>query len=261
MDSILFQAGIPFFLSAFIVILITVIAERYGTKVGGILGTLPSTIVIAFLFFALNQGVSFASRSAIVVPAEMGINVVFLFVFVLLAFRSTAGALVASLIVWIILSTLLFMLKPEDIFLSLVLYAIAVGFTLIVLEKVKKTSSVSRIHVHYTPLKIATRGVIAGTVIAVAVLLSNIGPTLSGIFSVFPAIFMSTMLIYVREHGPGFATGMAKAMIFGTPSVLSYAVAIHFFYPLHGIYFGSMYAYMIAVLITIVLLKIRGKIR
>ena len=48
MSFLLFQIILPFILSAMIVIIIMFIAERYGTKIGGILGTLPSTIVIAF---------------------------------------------------------------------------------------------------------------------------------------------------------------------------------------------------------------------
>ena len=45
MYSYLYHMIIPFLLSAFIVIIVTIIAERYGTKKGGIIGTLPSTIV------------------------------------------------------------------------------------------------------------------------------------------------------------------------------------------------------------------------
>ena len=104
MFSLLFQIIIPFFLSAIVVILITVIAEKFGTKVGGILGTLPSTIVIAFLFIAFNEGENFASQAAAVVPAELGINVVFLFVFALLIHRSTVLAFVGTFAIWGILS-------------------------------------------------------------------------------------------------------------------------------------------------------------
>jgi len=80
------------------------IAERYGTKTGGIFGTLPSTIVIAFIFIAINQNVDFAAQSAAVVPAELGINVVFLLLFALLVHRSTYIAFAVSLTVWAILS-------------------------------------------------------------------------------------------------------------------------------------------------------------
>ena len=68
--------------------------------------------------------------------------------------------------------------------------------------------------------------------IAIAVYLSNINSVLSGIFSVFPAILSSTMLISVKEHGPNFTSGLAKSMIIGISSVLTYATMIHFLYPL-----------------------------
>ena len=72
MIPITYQIIIPFTLSAFIVVAISIIAEKFGTKLGGIIGTLPSTIVIAFIFISLNRGTMFASDSASVVPAEMG---------------------------------------------------------------------------------------------------------------------------------------------------------------------------------------------
>jgi len=63
--------------------------------------------------------------------------------------------------------------------------------------------------------------VIAGIIIALAVVLSNEGEVVSGIFSVFPAIFLSTLFIMSREHGSEFAGGIAKSMIIGTPTVTS----------------------------------------
>ena len=84
MLSIAFQTIIPFIVSAFVVIIITIIAEKFGTKTGGILGSLPSTIIVAYVFIALNKGPDFASKSVAVVPAEIGINILFLFIFTIL---------------------------------------------------------------------------------------------------------------------------------------------------------------------------------
>jgi len=258
---LLLQVIIPFVLSAVIIILITIIAERYGTKTGGILGTLPSTIIVAFIFISLNKGVYFASQSAVVVPAEMGVNLVFLFVFALLSYRSIYIAITASLTVWVLLTSLLFVLNLENIFVSIAIYAAALIFTFMVLERVKKTPSIGSVTVHYTPMKIILRGLLAGTVIAIAVFLSNVGTALSGIFSVFPAIFLSTMLISLREHGPNFAGGIAKSMIFGSQSVMVYAVAIYFFYPLYSVALGSIFAFGISVIVMMILLGLRKKIK
>ena len=260
MLAFILQSIVPFVFSALIVIIITVIAEKYGTKVGGIFGTLPSTIIIAFIFIALNKGVGFASKSVAVVPSEMGINLLFLLIFVTLAYRSTTIALICSMTVWAILSSVLYLLNISDILLSFVIYITSLLFIFYYLEFVKKVPSTGMVTVHYTPMKIIMRGMLAGSVIAISVL-SNTSAVLSGIFSVFPAIISSTMIISVREHGPDFAAGMAKSMIFGSASVMSYAISIHFLYPAYGIINGTIVAFCISFCITMILFKFRSKIR
>ena len=215
MNSIIIQTILPFILSALVVIIIMYIAEKYGTKTGGIIGTLPSTIVVAFIFITINKGVDFASESAAVVPAELGINLIFLFCFAILVQRSTIIAFVVSIITWSILSFILYFVNLSNIFISLLIFFVSLLFTFFILEKIIKIPSKSNVKVHYTALKIAFRGLLAGIVIAIAVYLSNINSVLSGIFSVFPAILSSTMLISVKEHGPNFTSGLAKSMIIG----------------------------------------------
>jgi hypothetical protein len=260
MISIYYEFLIPFLLSAFVVILISIVAERYGTKTGGIFGTLPSTIIIAFLFIAFTKGVTTASEAVAVVPAEMGVNVIFLLVFTLYAPRSTATALLISLITWALLSLSLFLLHMNNIFVSLCIFIFCAVLSLFTLERVRKTPSMGSVHVQYSSVKICIRGFFAGIVIACAVLLSNVGTVLSGIFSTFPVIFLSTMIFAVREHGPKFAGGMAKSMIFGSPSVVSYATAIYFLYPFSGTFIGTFVAFVLSVIVTIALYIISRKI-
>lgn len=260
MLELLFEIVLPFILSALIVILITIIAEKYGTKVGGIIGTLPTTIIVAYVFIALNQGVKFASDSVAVVPAEMGVNLVFICVFAILAYRSTLVALAASFFVWIILSGILLFLDMHYIYASLVIFTVSMIFTFVVLEKKFKIKSQGKRVVHYTPVKILLRGILTGAIITISVLLSNFGEVLSGIFVVFPAILSSTMIITVKEHGPDFSAGIAKSMIFGSWSVMSYAACIHFLYPIYDIFWGSVFAFIISVIVTLIIFKLRKKI-
>jgi len=260
MITILYQSLLPFFFSALVVIFITIIAEKFGTKVGGILGTLPSTIIIAFIFIAYTKGVVFASEAIAVVPAELGINLVFLFIFVILANRSLSFAMGASFVVWAILSTIIYFANITNIYVSLAIYGVVLACTFLFLEYYKKIPSVDKVHIHYTPMKILFRGVLAGFIIAISVMLSNFGATLSGIFSVFPAILSSTMLISYHEHGPEFAVGMAKSMTFGVSSVCTYAVLIHFLYPIYGILVGTIIAFASSFALTMVLFKFRNKI-
>jgi uncharacterized membrane protein (GlpM family) len=259
--TILYHTIIPFALSALVVVLVTIIAEKYGTKTGGVIGTLPSTIIIAFLFIALDKGVQFAAESVAIVPAEMGINLVFLLLFTLLSSRKILIASLGSLLGWTILTSILLYTNVTSIIVSLALFLICFFITFIILDKKKKITAQNTIKVHYTPLKILSRSLLAGTVIAIAVTFSNIGVALSGIFSVFPAIFLSTMLISLKEHGSQFSGAMAKGMIYGSPSVVSYAVCIYFLYPYTGILIGTIGAFLIALIITLILFYLRKKIR
>ncbi|PNX49035.1 MAG: hypothetical protein BV459_00915 [Thermoplasmata archaeon M11B2D] len=259
--SLLYHIVIPFALSALVVILVTIIAEKYGTKTGGVIGTLPSTIIIAFLFIALDKGVQFATDAVVIVPAEMGINLVFLLLFALLSQKNTPIALLGSLLGWTALTVLLYYSSISSIIVSLSMFILCFFFTLLILDRKKKIPSQNSIQVHYTPLKLLGRSIIAGTVIAIAVTLSNVGTVLSGIFSVFPAIFLSTMIICMREHGARFTGAMAKGMIYGSPSVVSYAVGIYFLYPLVGVTLGTISSFLIGLIVTVILFTLRKKIR
>ncbi len=261
MDTFLFQTILPFLLSACIVIIITVLAEKFGTKTGGIFGTLPSTIIIAYAFIAHNKGLFFASEAVAVVPAELGINLLFLFTFILTAKRYQYYAVLFALIVWILGSVTLFVLNLSNIFLSLSIFLICLLITISILEKKIQIKSQQKVQVHYDLKKMILRGVLAGMIISLSVLLSNVNAVISGIFSVFPAIFISTIVIQLREHGPAFAIGMAKSMMIGISSVCTYAVLIHFLYPLYGIVIGSSIGFCIAFMVTLLIFFLRKKIQ
>ncbi len=132
--------------------------------------------------------------------------------------------------------------------------------TFVFIEKYKKIKSQGKVSIVYTPKKILFRGLFAGIMVTVAVMMTNINEILSGIFSVFPSIFLSTMIICVIEHGPQFTTALGKSMIFGTPTVISYAISIHFLYPLLPLFWGTVIAYGISLVVVGILFQIKEKI-
>lgn len=194
------------------------------------------------------------------VPAEMAINLIFLVLVSTLAYRSLSFALIVSLSIWGVLTTALYFSNINSIFISTVLYACSLVFCFIYLEKIRKIESHKKVKVHYTKKKIVLRGILAGTVIATAVFLSNINATLSGIFSIFPAIFLSTMIITYLEHGPTFTSGFAKSMIFGSQTVMSYVIAVHFLYPKFALIYGTIFSFLISLVVAMILLNFREKI-
>ena len=260
MLGILIQFLLPFIIAALVVVGVTIIAEKFGTKLGGILGTVPSTIVVAFVFISLNRGEAFASRAATVVPAEMAINLAFLFIFSILVKRSFWLAVGLGLLVWAMLSTALLLTNLQILTISVIIFCGTIAILFVMLEFVLRTPSSAPVKVHYTPTKLAIRGLFAGFIIGVTVLLSNVGEVISGIFSVFPAIFLSTMVITYREHGAGFSSSIGKSMLLGSQTVAVYAIAVHFLYPWIGTLLGSLAAYGISMLVVAALLVLRNRI-
>lgn len=260
MLEVLIQFIIPFIIASSVVVGVTVIAEKFGTRIGGILGTVPSTIIVAFVFIAMNQGEDFASRAVAIVPAEMAINLVFLFSFSILSSRTGAvKALIYSLVIWTLFSAALLFIEVHSVLVSYIIYSATLLFLFVMMERVLKMRSRGSVKVKYTPGKIAFRGIFAGFIIGTTVLLSNIGEVISGIFSVFPAIFLSTMIITLREHGSRFSGGIGKSMLLGSQTVVVYAISVHFLYPVAGIFLGTVISFLISIVIMGVLLIIRDR--
>jgi len=140
------------------------------------------------------------------------------------------------------------------------LYFISVLVIFFTLERLLDMKSRGSVKIKYTPGKIMFRGLLAGLIIGTTVVLSNIGEVISGIFSVFPAIFLSTMLITLREHGASFSAGISKSMILGSQTVMLYAVCVHFLYPVIGTLWGTLLAYAISMIMVLALLFVRDRI-
>lgn len=261
MLSILVEIILPFFFSFAVVILITMLAERFGTKAGGIAGTLPSTIIIAFLFIALNRGIPFAAHSLTVSIAVMAMNLLFLTIFAALITRSLPHALLGSFGIWAIGTVVIYFSNLDSMLVSQIAFAAAYVGCLWFLEKHKHIPSQQKIIMTYSVRKILLRGLLAGVVIAAAVVLSNVNAALSGVLAMFPAIFLSTMLIADFEHGPDFTRGLAKALIYGSYSVTAYGLAIFILYPTIGITAGTIGAILISLAVSAILYLLRSMLR
>ena len=238
---------LSFVLAATWVSMSTVVTERLGTKVGAVVTTLPSTFVVAMFFIALEEGGDVVAKAALVVPAEMGINVVFLAVFVALSHRGLPTALAGSLGIWSILSAGLFFLSPDSLVLSLVIFLAGVAATTAWLHARHRFDQQAGQHISYTPGEIAFRGLFAGLMIALSVVAASLsGPALGGILSVFPAIFTSTMVILYLRQGREFAGATGTVMIVGSANVVVYSIIAVLAFPSLGAWWGTAVALAIS---------------
>jgi hypothetical protein len=245
-------------LSAVVAIAVTLVIERWGGRIGGVVGTLPTTIVPAGIGLALASDTEALAASLAVVPYGMLMNGCFLLVYVFLPPRLSGqggGALAltttSALLVWgafgalvlFALDPLLLRVDPGTVAL---VGTVALGGMGLMAARGPRPAPSG----HRSPgaLEIMSRGLAAGAAIGLAVFLSGLGlPLLAGLSSVFPAIFLTTMVGLWLSQGPDVPLGAAGPMLLGSTSVAVYACLAMWSLPNLGVWWGSAVAWCLSV--------------
>lgn len=257
--------------AGFVAILVTLAIERLGGRRGGVLGTLPSTIVPAA--YGLHEAAPSAEAFATAIsttPVAMILNALFL-----LAWREIpdrlptdnkharfAWTLVLSLAAWGSTAVVV-TLALRELFArgaSPVVVAIAATFVIFVIgflatrKPLHAPGGKNRIGF----MVLLGRGGMAALAIGIAVLLAKHGaPIVAGVAAVFPAIFLTTMVALWLSQGESVPRGAAGPMMLGSTSVASYAVFALVLFPLLGPLIGTLVSWTLsAVLVTLPLQRL-----
>jgi len=238
------KVGLSFVVGSLWVTLTTLSAERFGSKMGGLIGGLPSTVVIALLFIGITQSPQVAAQATTVMPLAQGLNGLFILTFILLIRRGLTAALLCSLLVWSINAAFLYMSDIHSFLISLVGWLILLVFCYFAVERWMKISSHGKLAFKYKPSQLVWRALFGGSVISLAVLMGKIGgPLLGGIFSSFPAMFLSTLVITARTGGADFSRAVGKSLLIsGLVNVPLYEIMVRVLYPNVGLGLGTLLA-------------------
>ena len=226
---------------------VTVIAERFGSKIGGFVGGLPSTIVVALIFIGLSQSTEDASRAAVMIPMIMGVNGLFILVYLARVQQGLIQAMASGLFVWFLVIAFIVWTGVESALISFLAWSTTIVLWYYIVYHVMHIESAGGIRVPYTTKQIVARGVFSGLIISVAVLISRLtGPVVGGIFSNFPVIFMSTLFITHRTGGAEFSKAVAKTlMVSAMVNVGVYSFAAHYAYKYLNLGIGTVVAVFI----------------
>jgi len=226
----------------------TLMAEKSGSAVGGFVGGLPSTSVFALLFIALNQSPSTAAQATTVYPLVFSFTCFFLLIYSFLAHRGFIVAIAVSLLIWFALSSLAVVSNVQfgESVAGCVLVGSAVYYLFATRLKLEDYHLVKI--AHPTVVQLLGRAVLSGTVVSLAVLLSQVGgPVFGGVFSAFPAVFTSTLYLTDRSGGASFSRAIAPhLMVTSILTTVPYAIALRFLYPSLGIGLGTVLSYLSA---------------
>lgn len=249
MDRLFFlQLGLSFMVGSAFVTFCTVAAEKSGSKVGGLIGGLPSTVVVALLFIGLVQTPELASQATDVIPLVVGFNGLFLVAFAILAGYGLWIGLGGALSIWFMLSLLTVTLKVSHFGFAMAIFFLLLFFSYYLLEKRLRLPTVKGTNVRFTLLQIVSRALFSGLMITTAIYLSKMsGPHTGGVFAVFPAVFLSTLIISSRSKGVEFSRALTKPLLVsGMINVVTYAIAVRYLYPVLGLALGTLLALAIS---------------
>jgi hypothetical protein len=206
----LLTLGLRMAITAMFVVSASIITERSGPVIGALVATLPISAGPSYTFLALDHDAAFIAEGAL---ASLPINAATIFLgltYVLLAQRRSAlvsaGGAVA---VWIALALVVQSLH-WSLAGGLIVNAIAFAICIPLLARFRhaKMPLVAR-RWYDIPL----RASLVATLVAIVVTLSGwVGPKISGVIALFPAVFTSMMLIlHPRIGGPATAAVVANS--------------------------------------------------
>ena len=237
------------------------LVEKLGGRLGGVIGTLPTTIVpaVAGIWLATGNPEALAIAMA-AVPAGMLVDAGFLYTWRVLPPRLPGGPLwqrlalvsVASLATWAVLA--LMTLRGVEVALSAGITPVLLGIGFIALHLLvgilaclgDLPAPKGRNPVSLSGL--AARGLLAALAVGGSVAIAGLDlPALAGLSSVFPAIFLTTMISLWWAQGEAVQAGAVGPMMLGGASVGGYALVAMWSLPNLGLVAGSGLAWLVAV--------------
>ncbi len=227
--------------------LATMVSERMGTKVGGMVGNLPSTILTSLLFIGITQTPEFAGEATVTVPLGMFLSTIFLYVFISLVSKGLAIAVSGGLAAWILLALLASLFQETGRMAWTVLYFSGAIATWLLAEKVLKIPSLGRLKRRYSAGQILFRALFAGSVVGASVLIARTGSAFwAGLFASFPAMMLSAMVILTLSAGFPFARATGKVMLLASTNIVIYSFVAGTLFPIIGIWWGTLVSYLVA---------------
>jgi hypothetical protein len=254
----------PGLLAALVAIFVTIAIEKLGGRKGGLIGTLPSTILPAVWgFMVRSPDTESFQTAAFSAPFGMWLNVVFLYLWRFLPKRvplawgrfRLVALTIGTLSIWMFLAvTLVSFMQRVQLTDSLLLTCSCLCTLVMAVMGVlacRHMPNAPKGSKRIGPMTLMARGIFAGLSIGVAVWLADQGGAVAaGVAAVFPAIYMTTMVSLFVSQGENVQAGAVGPMMLGSTSIAVYAISAAFILPALGVIIGSLVSWAIAVSFT-----------
>jgi len=243
-DLLILHLTLAFLVGGAWVSIATLIAERYGSALGGLVGGFPAISIVSLLFIGINQGPETASQATVVFPLALSFTMTFLVIYAVLAKRGFREAFLVALLVWASLSIVTAILNLRNLFFSVGVFLSVASLYFYILKMKMRLPHVGGAEVSCSVRQVAFRAFVGGGIIALAVLLSQLeGPEMGGIALSFPAIFSLTLFFTYRARGMALSQALAKPLLVSASlTAFPYSLFVGFLYPVLGEGIGTVVA-------------------
>jgi uncharacterized membrane protein (GlpM family) len=200
-------------LTAFIVVVISVVVERSGPFIGALIAALPTAAGAAYIILAFEHPPAFIAASAVGSAAAAAAVSIFALTYTVLAQRhGLVLSLSVAIAVWFAVAAALRLVAWTP--LSAALLDIAVfGATVPLSWRYRTSGPIAKfMRTRYDiPLRAATAAIVVATVTTASY---SIGSFVSGMFAVFPIVMAcSVVILHPRVGGVASASMFAHAQI------------------------------------------------
>ncbi|MEC8194407.1 MAG: hypothetical protein VX127_16845 [Myxococcota bacterium] len=249
---------LPALFASAVAIGVTVAIERMGGKKGGLIGSLPTTIIPASVgLYSASPTIPDFQGALFITPIGMLLNSLFLFVWRLVPPRlpswpSTVRlltTLTVALVGWGMLAALFVSLgRALEGGLGLASFTVMGVSAATGIWACHRNPPSPKQRRRVGPITLVARGALAGLAIGLSVWLGTKGtPLIAGLAAVFPAIYMTTMVSLWLSHGEAVGAGAIGPMMLGGTSVSMFAWVAAWTIPAVGAMVGCLAAWLAAV--------------
>jgi len=256
MESLfIFKLILSFLVGGGYAILATVCADKFGSKIGGLISGLPSTVLFGLFFIGWTQSTQASVEATTLIPAVIGVACFFLLAFVALVRKNIWYALSVAFILWFLLTSVLFVFHLSNFFISVFFYILSSLIAYIYVTRIRTINSAKGKKFTYSLRILLLRGFLTGFVVAVSVMAAKIGgPILGGVLTTFPAMFSSVLLINYFSHGADFSSAVAKSSLYAWISTTLYVIVARYTMIPFGIILGTVVSLVVCYISAYLLL-------
>lgn len=263
----IFQLIISFIVGGGVVAILSFVAEKVSKRIAGIILVFPTTVALGFFFLGWTISPEAVAK---VIPATLiplGLSALFSAVYSYVAEYSEkiinhkiwqiVTSFVISIGVWFVLAIPIVLFKFNHLLIGILGYAI---FILIAHLLLRRKNYHKAIILNYTTKQKIGRAIFIGFSVFIVVLLGKtLNPFWGGIFTVFPAVLSSLLIILHWYYNSKNLFPTVQKVPIGSLSSFMYAITVMLAFPKFGFILGTLFAYIVSLTISLLLMKFQPK--